>query len=77
MTSAPLMAHGIRDRGLVREGFYADLVLLDQEKLCVNQDITGEKRSPLGIEKVFVNGVLTVDNGVHLGARAGMFCQRR
>lgn len=61
----------ISRRGLLREGYFADIVLLDPE--TVNDCATLEKpqQYPSGIEYVFVNGELTVDKGVHNGRRPG------
>ena len=76
MTAFPLSQHGVTDRGQIRVGMAADLVLLDENKLDVNQDIFGEKRSPLGIEKVFVNGVCAFEHGAVTGSKSGALLTR-
>ena len=71
MTSMPATHFGLRGRGLVRAGCFADLVVFDFERL---DDVATVER-PLayarGVEHVFVNGVPVVSSGEHTGARPG------
>ncbi len=71
MTSLPVQAMGIRERGLLREGFAADLVVFDP--LTVRDNTTGLQpaRYPTGIEYVVVNGVVTLSPQGHSGALNG------
>jgi N-acyl-D-amino-acid deacylase len=71
MTSFAAQAAGLKDRGLIKEGFAADLVLFDP--LTVNALATFEtpNRYSAGIPYVAVNGVLVVDGGKLTGARPG------
>ena len=62
---------GLQDRGLIREGNWADLVLFDFEKIQDNPDFDTPKQPCSVIKRVYVNGVLTAEDGVHTGARAG------
>ena len=71
MTSLPAMRMGIMDRGMLRPGFAADLVLLDLAILQDTATYAEPKQGPRGIEKVWVNGVLAVDAGQVTGQRAG------
>ena len=65
MTSACANRLGIPDRGLIKPGMWADVVVFDP--LNVSEvSLT----PPEGIPYVAVNGVLTVDDGKHTGARA-------
>ena len=61
----------IRDRGLLRPGMYADVVLFDPE--TIRQNSTYEKPNQLstGVRTVLVNGVAVVENGRHTGAKPG------
>ena len=71
MTSLPAQKFNFSDRGLLREGFAADIVIFDEKEV---QDMaTYEKPHAYskGFHYVIVNGVLTVDNEKHTGARAG------
>lgn len=61
----------IRDRGQVREGFFADLVLLDPKTVTDRATFTDPHRLSVGIEWVFVNGVAVVQDGSHTGALPG------
>lgn len=71
MTGLPAMRLGLQDRGLIREGMWADLVLFDGEKILDTPDFGQPKQPCAGIHRVYVNGVLTAEDGVHTGARAG------
>ncbi|MDT9597880.1 N-acyl-D-amino-acid deacylase family protein [Sphingosinicella rhizophila] len=71
MTSWPAQRMGLSDRGLVREGMRADVVVFDYDKL---DDVASWEKpvsSPTGIEAVLVNGKLTFDGKKHTGALAG------
>jgi|TARA_R100000501_G_scaffold18139_1_gene36364 N-acyl-D-amino-acid deacylase len=72
MTGWPAQRMGLSDRGLVRQGMRADLILLDLDRL--DEGATWEQPTalPQGIDTVIVNGVLTIDGGKHTGARSGM-----
>lgn len=54
---------GLRDRGEIREGFAADLVILDLEHLHPRSSFYDVHRFPDGVDFVLVNGVLAVDRG--------------
>jgi N-acyl-D-amino-acid deacylase len=61
MTGAAAERLGWSDRGFVREGCAADLVVLDRTELRDRASFESPDRFPTGIEKVFVNGVPVVD----------------
>ena len=72
MTSLPAQRFRLNNRGLLREGFAADILLFREDEV---QDLsTFEKPHAYstGFRYVIVNGVLTVDNGQHTGARTGV-----
>lgn len=71
MTSWPAQRMGLSDRGLIRDGMRADIVLFDLDKLDDGATWDAPLASPSGIETVIVNGVITFENGKHTGARAG------
>jgi N-acyl-D-amino-acid deacylase len=71
MTSMPAQVLGLKDRGLVREGFWADLVLLNPDTVADTATYDNPKQYPRGIDYVFVNGVAVVDQGHHTNARPG------
>jgi N-acyl-D-amino-acid deacylase len=63
MTSFPASRLGLQDRGLIREGDWADIVMFDP--LYVKDTATYEQpyQLPEGIPYVIVNGVIVVQNG--------------
>jgi N-acyl-D-amino-acid deacylase len=71
MTGFPAQKFGLRDRGLVREGAYADLTLFDPERIIDAGSFEDPHRAPHGIPHVFVNGTPVVRDGRHTGARPG------
>lgn len=71
MTGLPASRLGLSGRGLIREGMYADLVLFDFNEIQDTPTYGDPKRPCAGIRQVYVNGVLTAENGCHTGARAG------
>lgn len=77
MTGRTAQQLGLRDRGFVREGMKADLLVLDWEKLDANIDYIHPDRAPLGVNYVFVNGVLSAQDGVPLDVRAGQVIRNR
>ena len=77
MTSMPAARLGLRDRGLIKEGMKADLVAFDLETLEDTPSFENPKVACRGIERVYVNGVLTAKDGVHTGARAGKVLRHR
>lgn len=77
MTSLPASRLGLLDRGLIRPGFAADLVLMDIDKLQDKATFKEPKQAPSGISKVWVNGELAVANGKLTGTRAGQVLRRQ
>ena len=71
MTSAVASRLSIRDRGLLREGFHADLVIFDPEKIADRATYEMPHQLSVGIKYVFVNGTKVAHDGRHLGARPG------
>ena len=62
---------GLSNRGLVRPGFKADLVMIDWDKYGDNVDYVHPNRGPSGIERVWVNGIPAAERGRPLNAGAG------
>jgi N-acyl-D-amino-acid deacylase len=72
MTSLPAQKFQLKNRGLLREGYAADIVIFDENEV---QDVSTYHKPHAyskGFHFVIVNGVLTVDDEKHTGARAGM-----
>ena len=71
MTSLPADTFHIKDRGTIRAGAFADLVLFDAETIRDEATFTDANRFPTGIDCVYVNGKLAVQAGTVLATRAG------
>ena len=71
MTSLPAQILGLRDRGQIREGFAADLVVFDPANVSETNTFDKPKSYPVGIPFTIVNGVVVIDSGNHTGARPG------
>ncbi|MGD2201688.1 MAG: D-aminoacylase [Candidatus Bathyarchaeota archaeon] len=71
MTSLPAEKLGIGDRGLIKKGYWADLVLFDQETIADTATYMDPYRYPAGIKHVLVNGVLVIEDSEHTGALPG------
>jgi N-acyl-D-amino-acid deacylase len=71
MTSLPATKFNLNDRGLVREGFAADLVIFDPNTVGDKATFSQPHAYAQGILTVIVNGVVTVEDGKHTGERKG------
>ncbi|HEX2035274.1 MAG TPA: D-aminoacylase [Chloroflexota bacterium] len=71
MTGLPAAKFRLHQRGLIRPGMAADLVVFDPRTIHDNASFEEPRRSPDGIHAVFVNGVLTVEGGRHTHQLAG------
>jgi N-acyl-D-amino-acid deacylase len=72
MTSLPAQTFGFRDRGMIREGFAADVVIFDENTIIDRATFDQPNQFPAGISDVIVNGEPVLANGVMTGARPGM-----
>ncbi len=77
MTNLACERFGLAGRGLVREGYFADLVLFDPAKVRDTATYKEPKQEPEGIAMVVVNGHVACDRGRHTGAGAGMALRYR
>jgi N-acyl-D-amino-acid deacylase len=71
MTAAPAQRLGLNDRGLVKEGLAADLVVFDPQTVIDKATFDEPKKYAAGIDYVLVNGVVVVDKGKHTGKLNG------
>ncbi|MHB8590044.1 MAG: N-acyl-D-amino-acid deacylase family protein [Candidatus Dormibacteraceae bacterium] len=76
MTSAPAQRLGLSDRGLIRPGMAADLVVIDLESLTDRATYTTPRTHPDGVVHVLVNGAFAMRNGVLTASRAGQVLRR-
>jgi N-acyl-D-amino-acid deacylase len=71
MTSIPASRVGVWDRGVLRPGLKADVVVFDPSTVIEKADYERPQEYPIGIDWVVVNGEVTVSPQGHTGARAG------
>jgi N-acyl-D-amino-acid deacylase len=71
MTSFPAQRFGILDRGLLRPGMWADIVVFDPETVIDRATYEDPHNFPVGIPYIIVNGEVTVDGGRYTGALGG------
>ncbi|MGX8679494.1 MAG: N-acyl-D-amino-acid deacylase family protein [Sphaerochaetaceae bacterium] len=77
MTGLPADVYGFLSKGYVKEGFDADLVVFNPDRIAANCTYTEPLLPNSGIEYVFVNGKLAVRNGLETGVRAGRVIRHR
>lgn len=77
MTSLTAERFGLRDRGVVRAGAYADLVVFDRERVIDRATFEHPKSPASGIELVMVNGETVWKDGAATGARPGRALRRQ
>ncbi len=76
LSSVPAARLGLRDRGVVREGAYADLVVFDPATVADEATYTAPARYPTGIDHVIVNGRPAILDGAETGERPGRLLRR-
>ena len=76
MSGFPAKKFQIANRGLVKEGFYADLVIFDPDTVIDNATYENSRVGPSGIPHVIVNGQFAVRDGQHAGSRSGRALRR-
>ena len=76
VTSMPAGKLGLADRGLVKEGFWADIVVFDPDKVIDRATYDDPHQYPEGISCVIVNGQVVVERGTLTGARPGKVLKR-
>jgi N-acyl-D-amino-acid deacylase len=72
MTSLPANTFHFKNRGELREGNWADIVVFDPDKIQDTATYKDPHHYPTGIPYVLVNGVVVINKGEHTGAKAGM-----
>ena len=77
MTSYPCGVFNLGNRGLIKEGFIADLVVFDPTSILDSSTYEDPRRFPVGVEHVIVSGVISVSNGQYTGDRNGKVIRSR
>lgn len=71
MSSAVANRLGLQERGVLRKGFYADVVIFDPETIDDRATFADPHRLSVGVRDVWVNGVRVLNNGAHTNAKPG------
>jgi len=71
MTSWPATRMRLADRGMIKQGLWADVTIFDLDQLQDRATYDDPMAFPTGIEYVLVNGIVTIDHDKHTGAKAG------
>ncbi len=71
MTGLPAANVGLKQRGLIREGYFADITIFDPKTVIDRATFEDPNQYPVGINYVIVNGQIEVDNGQRTPANSG------
>ena len=71
MTSAVADRLRLKNRGVLREGAFADVVILDPETIADRATFADPHRLSVGVEQVWINGVRVIKDGIHTNAKPG------
>ncbi len=71
MTGLPANIIGLEKRGLIREDFFADIVIFDPEKITDDADYKNPHRFSRGVEHLFINGQAVLSGGELTGKKSG------
>ena len=77
MTGSSAKALGLRDRGLLKPGFSADITVFDPESIAERATYEEPHQYAAGVETVLVNGIKTLQGGEHTGALGGKILRRQ
>ena len=77
MTSLPAGKFQLRDRGILQEGMAADIVIFNEKTVGDAATYTYPHLYSNGFEWVIVNGIPTLEKGIHNGTRAGMVLRKQ
>jgi N-acyl-D-amino-acid deacylase len=77
MTSYPAQRLGLKDRGLLKEGYWADITIFDANTIIDKATYENPRLYSEGVEYVFVNGVLAYNKGIFTGSKSGIPIRKR
>jgi len=77
MTSLSAETFGLKDRGKIQPGYFADLMLFDPATIIDTASYDDPKQEPIGIELVIVNGQIALQQGKHRGVGSGAMLRYR
>ena len=73
LSGLPAQNLGLKDRGLLQKGYYADLVVFDPEEVSDQATFEDPLQFAIGVYDVFVNGTQVLKNGEHMGVFSGRY----
>jgi N-acyl-D-aspartate/D-glutamate deacylase len=76
MTGLPAKKLGLKDRGIIQEGYVADLVVFDPDAICDRSTYADPWQRAHGIRLVIIDGQIVVENGQACGVSAGKLLRR-
>lgn len=76
MTQMPAEKIGLKMRGLIKNDYFADIVVFDSDKIIDNATFVEPKQFASGIQYMFVNGNLTIKDGKHTGVLGGTIVRK-
>lgn len=71
MTSLPAQILSIKGRGLIKEGYFADIAIFDPKTIIDKATFEDPHQYAVGVSSVIVNGVIVIDQGIHNGNKPG------
>ena len=71
MTKKAATSFGIKDRGELKEGYYADIVIFDKDTVSGCDDFINSMQYPTGIDYVIINGNCVIEEGNYKHIKAG------
>jgi len=77
MTSYPAQKLGLKDRGILREGYWADITIFDADTIKDKATYENPRLYSEGVSYVFVNGILAINNGAFTNSKSGMPIKKR
>ena len=77
MTSFPAQKLGLKDRGLIKEGMWADITIFDPQKIIDKATFMAPHQYPEGIEYVIVNGKIVIEKGEHTKEKPGKVLRKK
>ena len=76
MTQAPANKFGLKKRGVLKKGYFADIIMFDQNKLKSLATIENPYQYSQGIELMMINGKIVLKDAVYMGNRNGQVIER-
>ncbi|MCX6761657.1 MAG: D-aminoacylase [Candidatus Moranbacteria bacterium] len=76
MTQAPAEKFGLKNRGALKKGYFADIVMLDPDKLKSPATVENPYQYSKGVELVIINGEIVLSDGAYNGNRNGRVIKR-